>query len=199
LCGRKNSEATFASMKPGDIVRVIDEAIEGTVTRLERNMVFVDTGDFEFSYRTEQLVLIEAPAYELKAYKQHSPSVNSHKHKTVTKPKTMTDEERIEELGRVRGKRNSRGILEFDLHIHDLLVKHDHMTPGEMLNYQLDYAVHCLEETLKKREPSLVFIHGVGKGVLKVELHKIIRAYNFSFHDGFMQEYGVGATRVELR
>ena len=68
-----------------------------------------------------------------------------------------------------------------------------------MLNYQLDYAVHCLEEAIKKREPAIVFIHGVGKGVLRTELHKIVRAYGFSFHDGFMQEYGVGATRVEMR
>ena len=73
------------------------------------------------------------------------------------------------------------------------------MTPGEMLNYQLDYAVNCLEESIKKGEPTIIFIHGIGKGVLKVELHNIIKAYGLDFHDGFMNEYGRGATRVELR
>ena len=73
------------------------------------------------------------------------------------------------------------------------------MSSGEMLNYQLDYAVNCLEEAIKKNEAIVVFIHGIGKGVLKVELHQIFKAYGLDFHDGFMQEYGYGATRVELR
>jgi hypothetical protein len=186
-------------MKPGDLVRVLDESLEGTITRIEGKLIFVNTGDFEFPYESKQLVLVESPEMITKEYLKHAPSSSSKKHVVLPKTPKLTAKERIEELGRVRGKRNSKGILEFDLHIHDLLVKHDHMTPGEMLNYQLDYAVHCLEEAIKNREPALVFIHGVGKGVLRSELHKIIRAYNFSFHDGFMQEYGVGATRVELR
>lgn len=186
-------------MKPGDRVRILNEAATGQIVRIENKRIVVDVDGFEYSYNPEELIIQEMTQEFLeKLYAKSSPA---HKVKPEDRPKQpeMSTKEKIEELGRVRGKRNSKGILEFDLHIHDLLVKHDHMTPGEMLNYQLDYAVHCLEESIKSREASIVFIHGVGKGVLRVELHRIIKAYGFSFHDGFMQEYGVGATRVELR
>lgn len=184
----------------GDKVKVIDEETDGVVSAIRGDLIIVTSDGFDFSYKKHQLVKIDMDEQLLTAaYNAHIP--NKAHIKTVDKPraKALTNQERIEELGRVRGKRNSKGILEFDLHIHDLLVKHDHMTPGEMLNYQLDYAVHCLEATIKKRESALVFIHGVGKGVLRVELHRIIKSYGFAYHDGFMQEYGIGATRVELR
>lgn len=187
-------------MQVGNQIKVLNEAAEGKVVKIEGKTIYVEIDGFDFPYKAQDLIVVEDDLESIrKKYLHHSPKHKSVKSADFKPQKELTEKEKIEELGRVRGKRNTKGILEFDLHIHDLLAKSSHMTPGEMLNYQLEYAVHCLEETIKKREPSLVFIHGVGKGVLKAELHKIIRAYRFSYHDGFMQEYGVGATRVELR
>ncbi len=187
-------------LKIGDWVKVIDENEEGIVIDiLNAKTVIVDCNDFEYKYQQSQLVKIDVHPIELKkVYDENVKSQINIKPDDKPKPKNKTTAEKIEELGRVRGKRNSKKILEFDLHIHDLLVRHDHMTPGEMLNYQLDYCVNCLEQAIKKNEPTVIFIHGIGKGVLKVELHKIFRSYGFDYHDGFMQEYGYGATRVEL-
>tara|TARA_B100000508_G_C11464836_1_gene281169 strand:- start:166 stop:732 length:567 start_codon:yes stop_codon:yes gene_type:complete len=187
-------------VKVGDNVRVINENAEGVISKLEGSTAWIEIEGMDFPYQIRDLLVVDSNEEELlEHYEKHTPRAKNVKSDDLPKLRPMTEKERIEELGRVRGKRNSKGILEFDLHIHDLLVKHDHMTPGEMLNYQLDYAVHCMEEVIKKREPSLIFIHGVGKGVLRSELHNIIKSYGFTFNDGFMREYGMGATKVELR
>lgn len=186
-------------MKIGDKVSVIDEPLRGVITQIVGDKIEVTVDEMEFFYSASDLIIIETPDHILtKQYLDKTPLNKAIKGVDLPKVAELTEKEKIEELGRVRGKRNSKGILEFDLHIHDLLAKHSHMTPTEMLNYQLDYAVHCLEETIRKREKNLILIHGVGKGVLKTELHKIIRAYQLNFHAGFMQEYGMGATKVEL-
>ncbi|MGB0404390.1 MAG: Smr/MutS family protein [Salibacteraceae bacterium] len=186
-------------MKIGDTVSVINEPVKGVVTQILGDSIEVTVDGMEFFYSKAAVIVIDTPEHILtKQYIDNSPISKTVKGDDLPKIVELTEKEKIEELGRVRGKRNSKGILEFDLHIHDLLAKHSHMTPTEMLNYQLDYAVHCLEETIRKRERSLILIHGVGKGVLKTELHKIIRAYQLSYHDGFMQEYGMGATKIEL-
>lgn len=187
-------------MKLGDKVRVLNESAEGLVSKIEGSTIWVEIQGLDFPYQVKDLLIEEHNEVELEdAYKRHSPINTPPKSTEKPKTKELTKKEVIEELGRVRGRRNSKGILEFDLHIHDLLAKTNHMTAGEMLNYQLDYAIHCMEAVIKKRESSFVFIHGIGKGVLRVEIHKIIQSYGFSYNDGFMKEYGLGATKVELR
>ncbi|UTW63222.1 Smr/MutS family protein [bacterium SCSIO 12741] len=183
----------------GDKVKVIDEAVSGIVTRLGKKKIYIDSDGFEFEYSPAKLVVVtQSDRQLLEDYLAHTDGRISTKLDDIKLPKPISREERIEELGSVSGRRNSKGILEFDLHIHDLLVSHSHMMPGEMLQYQLDYTVNCLEESIRKREPRIVFIHGVGKGVLKTEVHKIIQSYELPYHDASRKEYGTGATEVEL-
>ena len=45
----------------------------------------------------------------------------------------------------------------------------------------------------------IVFIHGVGEGVLKEELGYLFRKYdNVKFYDADYQKYGLGATEVYI-
>ena len=184
----------------GDKVKIIDEKSEGIVVQINKSKLTVEINGLAFEYSQNEVVKMGLQESDLNnLYKSYLPNLTHIK--ADDKPKTVKQDQKENaiELGRVRGKRNRKNVLEFDLHIHDLLVKHNHMTSGEMLNYQLDYAVNCLEEAIKNHEPAVIFIHGIGKGVLKVQLHQIIKAYGLDYHDGFMTEYGRGATRVELR
>jgi dsDNA-specific endonuclease/ATPase MutS2 len=47
----------------------------------------------------------------------------------------------------------------------------------------------------------IVFIHGVGNGVLKQEIHHKLKSIyaKYFFQDASFQEYGYGATMVILR
>jgi dsDNA-specific endonuclease/ATPase MutS2 len=67
----------------------------------------------------------------------------------------------------------------------------------EMLNLQLDTAKRQLDFAISKRIQKIVFIHGVGEGVLKEELGYMLRKYdNVKFYDADYQKYGLGATEV---
>jgi dsDNA-specific endonuclease/ATPase MutS2 len=71
------------------------------------------------------------------------------------------------------------------------------MTNFEMLNLQLDTAKRQLDFALRKRIQKVVFIHGVGEGILKEELYYLFKRYeNAKFYDADYQKYGMGATEV---
>ena len=73
------------------------------------------------------------------------------------------------------------------------------MSNFDMLNLQLDTARHRLEQAIKSRQKRLVFIHGVGEGVLKQELETLFRRYDhIDFYDADFKTYGFGATEVYI-
>ncbi|MCB0433939.1 MAG: Smr/MutS family protein, partial [Mangrovimonas sp.] len=64
---------------------------------------------------------------------------------------------------------------------------------------QLETARRQLEFAIKKRIQKVVFIHGVGEGVLRTELEFLFGRYdNVSFYDANYQKYGLGATEVYI-
>jgi dsDNA-specific endonuclease/ATPase MutS2 len=68
-----------------------------------------------------------------------------------------------------------------------------------MLNIQLDTAKRQLNFAISKRIQKVVFIHGVGEGVLKEELRYLFNRYdNVKFYDADYQKYGLGATEVYI-
>ena len=66
-----------------------------------------------------------------------------------------------------------------------------------MLNIQLDTVKRQLEFAFSKKIQRIVFIHGVGEGVLRTELEYLLKRYdNIKFYDADFQKYGIGATEV---
>jgi len=93
-----------------------------------------------------------------------------------------------------------RGIPEFDLHIEKLVKNFRGMSNFDILNIQTETAKRHLDFAVKNRIPKLVFIHGVGEGVLKAELDFILnRMEGVSFQDANYQKYGLGATEVYFK
>lgn len=89
--------------------------------------------------------------------------------------------------------------MEVDLHIHHLVKSSKGMTNHDMLTLQLDTARRQLEFAIKNRIQKIVFIHGVGEGVLKTELDYLFGRYNnVKFYDANYQKYGLGATEVYI-
>lgn len=84
-----------------------------------------------------------------------------------------------------------------DLHIEELLDNHAKMNNHEILNYQLNYFVKCLESGIKNYLTKITFIHGVGDGVLKSRMVEILKEYeNVRMKDASMHKFGYGATEV---
>mgnify|MGYP005846628947 CR=1 FL=1 len=89
--------------------------------------------------------------------------------------------------------------VEIDLHIHELIDDARYLSNFEILNIQLNKAKSQLEWAINKRLKHVVFIHGVGQGVLKAELLTLFRRYeNLEYYDADYQTYGFGATEVSI-
>jgi hypothetical protein len=89
-------------------------------------------------------------------------------------------------------------ILEIDLHIHELLDDVRGLSNGEMLQVQLKKFHQVMEECQTKKGQKIVFIHGVGNGVLKQEVRKLLdsKYKKHYYQDASFKEYGYGATMV---
>ena len=89
------------------------------------------------------------------------------------------------------------GFAEVDLHIDALCENPDALRKHEKLQIQLDYFNRCLDSAITENIDRIVFIHGVGAGVLKVEITKQLEQYEFiEYFDASIAKYGVGATEV---
>ena len=178
------------SFKLGDSVMVLDEDLSGTVTEIRGNSIIIETDDgFLMSFSKTELVKINADSdLKQKLFSNtNAQSVISEK-ETVSKHKQK----------RADRKEHDEATMEIDLHINQLVKYSKGMSNHEMLTLQLDTAKRQLEFAISKRIPKIVFIHGVGEGVLKVELEYLFGRYNIKFYDANYQKYGSGATEVYI-
>jgi len=102
-------------------------------------------------------------------------------------------------IPKVKPKDRNTPKMEVDLHIHKLTKSVRGMSNHEMLNLQVDTAKRQLEFAIAKRIQKVVFIHGVGAGVLKEELHYLFKRYErITYYDADYQKYGLGATEIYI-
>lgn len=89
-------------------------------------------------------------------------------------------------------------VRELDLHAEALRIHTNGLSNYEILLRQLDNLEAALDNAIRLHQPSMVVIHGVGKGKLREEVHALLRAYpgvDFFLHD-WSPKYGYGATQV---
>lgn len=97
-------------------------------------------------------------------------------------------------------KHDNREKLVIDLHINALLDSTAGMDNYAMLQQQLRKVEEVMKSNLKRKGKRIVFIHGKGDGVLRKEVLSLIkRKYPRCLtYDASFQEYGFGATEVEI-
>ena len=176
----------MANITVGDSVEVLDEAITGKVEALDGNSLVLLTADgFLLTYSINEVVKIEG-AIEVSNFE----AARAKKDKAQPKKKRN--------LG-IKPKQRNVPKMEVDLHIHQLVKSTRGLSNFDMLNLQLETAKRQLEFAMQKRIQKVVFIHGVGEGVLKEELHYLFGKYdNLEHYDADYQKYGLGATEVYI-
>jgi len=89
---------------------------------------------------------------------------------------------------------------EVDLHIKRIVDDSNEMTSSQMLEVQKRLCVMCLESAIAEKLHKIIFIHGVGNGILKREIIGILQQYpNLHYFDASLQNYGFGATEVWIK
>ncbi|BAO77104.1 Smr/MutS family protein [Winogradskyella sp. PG-2] len=174
----------------GDKVETIDDAISGIVTKISGTTISIEDMDgFEFQFETNELMISSNEnTIENSIYNSDLDAVK--REKEIQKRKIVPT---------VKPKERHAPKFEVDLHIHHLTSSTSGMSNYDMLNLQLDTARRQLDFAIRKRIPKIVFIHGVGEGVLRQELETLFGRYNnIKFYDADYKTYGLGATEVRV-
>ncbi|RKR07077.1 Smr domain-containing protein [Maribacter vaceletii] len=170
----------------GDKVETIDDVISGTILSIDGSKITIeDSNGFVLSYFDKELMKvggdISVTNYEIAKIKSE---------KEIPKKKKNVV---------LKTKERNAPKLEVDLHVDKLVRNSGNMSSYEKLNLQLETAKRQLEFAMRKRIQKVVFIHGVGEGVLKEELGYLFRRYeNLKYYDADYQKYGMGATEVYI-
>jgi hypothetical protein len=166
----------------------LDEYISGVVVAIKNDQVEVETTDgFSMTYFVNELIK-ENISNELNVFISRAKVSSAIKEKVEPITRNFTKEKK---------SKKDDFVLEVDLHIEKLVPSKRGMNNYDILNLQMETAKRQLEFAQKNRMPRVVFIHGVGEGVLKAELDFLLGRYdNITFQDANYQKYGLGATEV---
>lgn len=126
--------------------------------------------------------------------------------KTLNTEKIVLDVTDIKKI--IRSEKNKPVLKHFslsnikdrvvDLHIEALLDSFSKMSNAEILNYQMSVFEKELYKAMYEEAEKLTVIHGVGKGILKENIHAFldkqdgVKSYKNEYHS----KYGFGATFV---
>ncbi|MGL2965777.1 Smr/MutS family protein [Flavobacterium sp. XGLA_31] len=171
----------------GNKVSVLDDAIDGIVTEVKGNDVTIETADgFHMTFKSNELIVMEGSGMNVSFNKNQIIS-----EKEVAKPNYINKEKK---------SKKEIPVPDFDLHIEKLVKNYKSMSNYDILTLQMETAKRHIEFAIRNRIPKIVFIHGVGEGVLKSELDFMLGRYDtISFQDANYQKYGSGATEVYFK
>lgn len=168
-------------LKPGDQVSFLDETTNAVILRISGKVATVLTDDgFEIEYPIEKLVV-------------RAPDLAREMMKTPVSAKDATV--------RTSGFKSSAksDVWEVDLHLHEIAENYAGFTRHDIVTYQLNHAKNQFFKARKAGVRKIVFIHGVGEGILREELRKMLSSFQgITFYDADYSKYGYGATAVEI-
>ncbi|MDR1761860.1 MAG: DUF2027 domain-containing protein [Bacteroidales bacterium] len=98
-------------------------------------------------------------------------------------------------------KQEKNSTKEVDLHLHELVENEQGLQPEDMIAIQMQTFEKELAAAIAQAYEKIVFIHGVGSGVLKARIRITLdRDYPHLFYqDASFQKYKFGATLVYLK
>lgn len=163
--------------KIGDKISFIDDVGKAIIIRINGSQLLVERED-GFEEWIESNLVIKAEILEIDSIHQKDFTVRMN-HSIISK--------------------KDRGIIEKDLHIHELTEGHFRMSNYEMLQIQLNAAQTALNHARRANAKKLILIHGVGAGKLKDELYKLLDSQSkLDYYNANFLKYGAGATEIDL-
>ncbi|WP_075343103.1 Smr/MutS family protein [Tenacibaculum agarivorans] len=170
----------------GNKVAVLDDVIRGVIKKVEGGKILITTQEnMDIWFYKSEVVKIDLEQNMLL--------------KKVRVDKSFSNKEQLDiqkKTKKIFKKDKNEVIAEIDLHIEKLIKSTKGMDNYDILSIQIDTAKRKLEYFIQKKVSKIVFIHGVGEGVLKTELNCLLDRYPVKYYDASYQKYGLGATEV---
>ena len=121
--------------------------------------------------------------------------------KLVSKYQDAEDD--LSKTKQINAKRNKTTIRfkekVVDLHIEELVKDSSSMSPAQIIAMQLDIFDKEMDKAFVDHLSKIVFIHGVGAGILRSALREALKRYdNIRYSDASFEKYGYGATQIDF-
>ncbi len=169
-------------MKVGDTVRFLNEKGEGIIKEFISALkarVEISSG-IEIEVPVKELVPI--PPLSLKDMKVF------HKEAPVKRKAAAPV-----------SKAHAKDEMIVDLHIEKLMEDHYGLNNSEKLDIQARHFRKKLEMAVNGHFTKVVFIHGVGNGVLRQAIRDLLKTYEgIEYSDASYKKFGAGATEVKI-
>jgi dsDNA-specific endonuclease/ATPase MutS2 len=151
----------------GDKIFFKKEKLEGEIVKINSlyKVTVLSKDGFERNVSVRDLVKIEQSPDKVTAYGAdfYSKDLASKVIKSQKKPR-------------------SQSVLKVDLHIELLTSNYQYMDSFEIVQVQLNECHNKIEKALNSKITKLEIIHGIGEGILKDEVHTILKNYNLRFY-----------------
>ncbi len=159
------------SFQKGDLVSVLNEAIKGSIVDIQSDQIMIlDEDGFERVYQAKELVLRDRDSL-LNSGKLIRKDFVKKKTRQIKKTKTPTT-------------------------VVDLHYKNKHADTTPILSEQIAQFTYHLNQAIRSKQKSIVFIHGVGTGVLRKKIETILHKRGLSYADAPYYLYGYGAIEI---
>lgn len=193
-------------MKVGDHIELLRSKEKGIVTRIINSKIAeIETEDgFILPVNRDDLVV-------LSSHESDTPSSEAGEDKPepfVIDPKAIVEHiyDNMDRRAEMKGKQQYNIPApedEIDLHIEKLTDNYADMSNGEMINLQLQVFETKLDQAIAAGKHDITFIHGVGAGVLRQAIHRVLNQLLRekrirSFQDGRPFSSIVGCTYVKI-
>jgi dsDNA-specific endonuclease/ATPase MutS2 len=151
----------------GDKVLFKKDDLKGEIIRVNSlyKVTVLTTDGFEMSISIKDLVKVESGTDKAISYGE----IGYSKDKIAKTLKSQKQE-------------NSQSILKVDLHIELLTDNFQYMDNFEIVQIQLDLCQKKIEKALNSNYQKMIIVHGIGTGVLKAEVHKLLSHYGLRYY-----------------
>lgn len=158
--------------------------------------------NYVFPVFMQQKTLL-VPILDAKLHKAESLSIDAGKARNETEKSAQPAQNIVtDSKNPLQAYMIQRDVAEVDLHVEKLLATRLEMKNAEEKDYlarQLQVFETCLNQAINHRLSKIIFIHGVGNGILKAEMEKKLKQYeNLHFMPASVVKYGSGAVEVYI-
>ena len=191
-------------IKVGDRVKFLNDVGEGVVIELKGfNAVVEDKDGFDREYPLKDLISVRGKAEEAEMYGNKLPELSEILARDISEERQKKIQEVFEVKyanARATNQKRRGEYMEVDLHFHELVDDISGLKDRTKLDIQLNHFERMMRIAAEQNIKRIVFIHGVGQGVLRHQIRSRLDMYypECTVRDANPREYGAGATEVFL-
>ena len=165
----------MGSFQQGQRVKFLNDVGSATVVRVEGEQVVVEDEDgFERTVSVRELMAAPDPEKEAKSYGDNVPDLAKLLVQEVGEKRMRSLQKEFEvkyHNSKATNMARRDAHMEVDLHIHELVDDQSGLPDRAKLALQMEHFDRMMDIAKREKLRRIVFIHGVGQGVLRHEIH----------------------------